>query len=47
MNDLKWESSVPRAQGQVYHLRGGPQPPDLVPPPTTKKNKIRDGQFGL
>ena len=33
MNDLKWESSVPRAQGQVYHLRGGPQPPNLVPPP--------------
>ena len=32
MNDLKWESSVPRAQEQVYHLRGGPQPPDPVPP---------------
>ena len=34
MNDLKWESSVPRAQGQVYHLRGGHQPPDPVPPPS-------------
>ena len=33
MNDLEWESSVPRAQGQVYHLCGGPQPPDSVPPP--------------
>ena len=34
MNDLEWESYVPRAQGQVYHLHGGPQPPDLVPPPS-------------
>ena len=33
MNDLEWESSVPRAQRQVYHLRGGHQPPDPVPPP--------------
>ena len=34
MNDLEWESSVPRAQGQAYHLRGGHQPPDSVPPPS-------------
>ena len=27
------DSSESRAQGQVYHLRGGPQPPDPVPPP--------------
>ena len=33
MNDLKRESSVPRAQGQAYHLRGGPQRPVPVPPP--------------
>ena len=33
MNDLEWESSVPRAQGQAYHLRGGPQRPDPIPPP--------------
>ena len=37
MNDLEWEweweSSVPRAEGQAYHLYGGYQPPDPVPPP--------------
>ena len=33
MNDLEWKSSVPRAQGQAYHLRGGHQPPTPVPPP--------------
>ena len=33
MNDLEWESSVPRAQGQACHLRGGHQPPDPVPHP--------------
>ena len=33
MNDLRWESSVPRAQGQAY-LHGHPQPPDPVPPPS-------------
>ena len=27
------DSSVSRAQGQAYHLCGGPQPPDPVPPP--------------
>ena len=27
------DSAVSRAQGQVYHLCGGPQPPDPVPPP--------------
>ena len=34
MNDLEWESSVPRAQGQVDHLCVRPQPPDPVPPPS-------------
>ena len=33
MNDLEWESSVPRAQGQVHNLRVHPQPPDPVPLP--------------
>ena len=33
MNDLEWESSVPRAQGQVDHLSVCPQPPNPVPPP--------------
>ena len=33
MNDLERESSVPQAQGQAYHLRGHPRPPDPVPPP--------------
>ena len=32
MNDLEWESSVPRAQGQVDHLCVHPHPPDPVPP---------------
>ena len=27
------DSSVSRAQGQAYHMCGGPQPPNLVPPP--------------
>ena len=27
------DSSVSRAQGQAYHLCGGPQPPNSVPPP--------------
>ena len=30
---VELDSSGSRAQGQVYHLRGGPQPPDPVPPP--------------
>ena len=30
---MEWESSVPRAQEQAYHLHGGHQPPDSVPPP--------------
>ena len=33
MNYLEWESSIPRAQGQVYHRRGRPRPHDPVPPP--------------
>ena len=33
MNDLKWESPVPRAQEHVDHLCVHPQPPHLVPPP--------------
>ena len=33
MTSVELDSYVPRAQGQVYHLRGGPQPPDPVPPP--------------
>ena len=35
MNDLEWESSVPRAQGQVDHLCVRPQSPDPVPPPSS------------
>ena len=27
------DSSISRAQGQVYCLYGSPQPPDPVPPP--------------
>ena len=30
---VELDSSESRAQGRVYHLRGGPQPPDPVPPP--------------
>ena len=29
--ELDYSGSL--AQGQVYHLCGGPQPPDPVPPP--------------
>ena len=29
---VELDSSVSRAQGQVYHLCGRPQPPDPVPP---------------
>ena len=37
------DSSVSRAQGQVYRLCGFPQPPDPVPPPgpTVEGGKIR------
>ena len=31
---VKLDSSGSRAQELVYHLRGGPQPPDPVPPPS-------------
>ena len=34
MTSVELDSSGSRAQGQVYHLCGGPQPPDLVPPPS-------------
>ena len=30
---VELDSSGSRAQEQVYHLRGGPQCPDPVPPP--------------
>ena len=33
VNDLEWESSVPRVQGQAHHLCGRPRPPDPVPTP--------------
>ena len=33
VTSVELDSSVPRAQGQVYRLRGGPQPTDPVPPP--------------
>ena len=33
MTSVELDSSGSQAQGQVYHLRGGPQPPDPVPPP--------------
>ena len=33
MTSVELDSSGSRAQGQVYHLRGGHQPPDPVPPP--------------
>ena len=32
VTSVELDSSVPRAQGQVYHLRGRPRPPDPVPP---------------
>ena len=37
------DSSVSRAQGQVYRLCEGPQPPDLVSPPgpAVEGGKIR------
>ena len=37
------DSSVSRAQGQVYRLYGSPRPPDPVPPPgpTVEGGKIR------
>ena len=37
------DSSVSRAQGQVYRLYGCPRPPDPVPPPgpAFKDGKIR------
>ena len=33
VTSVELDSSGSWAQGQVYHLRGGPQPPDPVPPP--------------
>ena len=33
VTSVELDSSVSRAQGQAYHLCGGPQPPDPVPPP--------------
>ena len=33
VTSVELDSLGSRAQGQVYHLRGGPQPTDLVPPP--------------
>ena len=33
MTSVELDSSGSRAQEQVYHLRGGPQRPDPVPPP--------------
>ena len=33
MTSAEPDSAVSRAQGQAYRLCGGPQPPDLVPPP--------------
>ena len=33
MTSVELNSSGSRAQEQAYHLRGGPQPPDPVPPP--------------
>ena len=37
------DSSISRAQGQLYHLCGRPRPPDPVPPPgpTVEGGKIR------
>ena len=34
MTSVELDSSGSRAHGKVYHLRGGPQPPDPVPPPS-------------
>ena len=34
MTSVELDSSGSQAQGQVYHLRGGPQLPDPVPPPS-------------
>ena len=33
VKSVELDSSGSRAQEQAYHLRGGPQPPDPVPPP--------------
>ena len=33
MTSVELDSSGSRDQGQVYRLRGGPQPADPVPPP--------------
>ena len=33
VTSVELDSSESRAQGQVYHLCGGPQPPYPVPPP--------------
>ena len=33
VTSVELDSSVSRAQGQVYHLCGRPQPLDPVPPP--------------
>ena len=33
VTSVELDSSGSRAHGQVYHLRGGPQPPNPVPPP--------------
>ena len=40
---VELDSSVSRAQGQVYHLCGCPQPPEPVPPPgpMVGRGKIR------
>ena len=40
---VELDSSIPRAQGQAYHLCGRPRPPDPVPPPgpTVGDGKIR------
>ena len=40
---VELDSSVSRAQGQVYHLCGRPQPPNPVPPlgPVVRGGKIR------
>ena len=34
VTSVELDSSESRAQGRVYHLRGGPQSPDPVPPPS-------------
>ena len=43
VTSMELDSSVCRAQGQVYRLCGGPQPLDPVPPPSpaVEGGKIR------